>query len=73
MSNPFIADGRPLSKVDVRNALSDIRSDIQTALEQTEKAENSGSIDAEIQLTLTLSGLEIKMTNFARMLHERLG
>lgn len=57
---------------DIRNALSDISSDIRTVQEQIEKADKSGNITDEVNLTLSLSGLEIKMTNFAETMRKKL-
>jgi len=68
MITPFARE--TINHMDVRNALSDISSDIQTVQELIEKADRSQSIDDEIRMTLQLSGLEIKMTNFAKNLRK---
>lgn len=58
--------------VDFRNALTDIKSDIETTLPLVDKADLSSSADVEMQMLLMLSGLEIKMTNFAQDLRKKL-
>lgn len=47
------------------NALRDIHTDIETALDAIDDAERSQSIDGHMRTAMILSGLEIKMTNFA--------
>ena len=70
MMTPFAK--QTIGHQDIRNALSDIASEIQTTQELTETADRTGRIDDEVKLTLALSGLEIKMTNFATTLREKL-
>lgn len=69
-ANPFVKE--TIGHRDIKNALSDIKADIETAQDLSEKVERTTSIDDEIKLTLHLSGLEIKMTNFAEMLRKKL-
>lgn len=57
---------------DIRNALSDIQSDIETVQELADKADRTGGVDDQVKLTLALSGLEIKMTNFAETMRKKL-
>lgn len=71
MSNPFVVQGRRVDTVDIRNALSDIKKDLENCQELVAKSERSISIDDEIQMVLALSGLEVKMTNFAKDMRER--
>lgn len=70
ITTPFVRE--TIDHTDVRNALSDISSDINVVQELIEKADRSRSIDDEVRLTLQLSGLEIKMTNFAQMLRKKM-
>ena len=50
---------------DLRNALTDIHSDIELAIQAIDKADLQQSVDAHMRAAMVLSGLEIKMTNFA--------
>ncbi len=61
-----------IGHLDIRNALSDISSDILTVQDLAEKAGRTGSVDAEVYLTMALSGLEIKMSNFAETMRQKL-
>ena len=70
MITPFNTE--TISHIDIRNALSDINSDINVVQELIEKADRTQSIDDEIKMTLQLSGLEIKMTNFSKMLRKKM-
>lgn len=70
MMTPF-AKGT-IGHQDIRNALSDIASEIETVQGLIETADRTGRIDDEVKLTLQLSGLEIKMTNFSTTLREKL-
>jgi len=70
MMTPFAREA--IGHRDIRNALSDISSDILSVQEKIEKADKTGSIDDEIYLTMALSGLEIKMTNFAETMRKKL-
>jgi hypothetical protein len=49
----------------ISTALSDIRRDIDMTQPLIDKADLSSSADVEMQMLMFLSGLEIKMTNFA--------
>ena len=70
MTTPFSKERYSIS--DFRNALTDIKSDIETTLPLIDKADLSNSADVEMQMLLMLSGLEIKMTNFAQDLRKKL-
>lgn len=70
MTTPFSKERYDIA--DFRNALTDIKSDIETILPLIDKADLSSSIDVEAQMLLALSGLEIKMTNFAEDLRRKL-
>lgn len=50
---------------DLRNALTNIHEDIELAIQAIDKADLSRSVDAHMRAAMVLSGLEIKMTNFA--------
>lgn len=52
-------------------ALSDIKRDIEAAQAAIDKAERNQTYETHMAAGLALSGLEIKMTNFARHLRER--
>jgi hypothetical protein len=54
-----------------RSALYDIASDIENAQELIAKAERNQTFETHMQAGLALSGLEIKMTNFALTVRER--
>lgn len=71
MSNPLLVQGKRVDTVDIRNALSDIKTDLENCQELVAKAERTVSIDDEVQMVLALSGLEIKMSNFAKVMRER--
>ena len=49
----------------LRNACIDIRQDLQDAIEAIDKADLQQSVDAHMRASMILSGVEIKMTNFA--------
>ncbi len=70
MSNPFIQPGVGLDTVSIRNALSDMKTDINTVLGLVEKYERTRSIDDEMKVALAMSGFEIKASNFARDMRE---
>jgi hypothetical protein len=70
MTTPFSKERYSIA--DFRNALTDIKSDIETTLPLIDKADLSSSADVEMQMLLMLSGLEIKMTNFAQDLRKKL-
>lgn len=70
MTTPFSKERYNIA--DFRNALTDIKSDIETTLPLIDKADLSSSADVEMQMLLMLSGLEIKMTNFAQDLRKKL-
>jgi len=53
------------------SALQDIKKDIEAAQEKIEKAERTQNTMDHMQAGLALSGVEIKMTNFAQHLRER--
>jgi hypothetical protein len=53
------------------SALYDISNDIETAQELIAKCERNQTFETHMQAGLALSGLEIKMTNFAQALRER--
>lgn len=50
---------------EIANALRDIHSDIETALDAIDIAERRRSLDDHMRAAMILSGVEIKMTNFA--------
>jgi hypothetical protein len=50
---------------DLRNALTNIREDIEVAIEQIDKADLQRNDVQHMRTVMILSGLEIKMTNFA--------
>jgi hypothetical protein len=50
---------------DLRNALSQIREDCQDAMEAIDRADLQQSPEKHMAAAMILSGLEIKMTNFA--------
>jgi hypothetical protein len=54
-----------------RSALYDIANDIENAQELIAKAERNQTFETHMQASIALSGLEIKMTNFALTLRER--
>lgn len=67
-SNPFMK--KRVDTVDLRNALSDITTNIQEVQGYIAKFEATLKADHEITMCLNLSSLEIKMSNFAKMLRE---
>lgn len=62
----------PYSIVDIRNALSDIKSDIDHVMSLIEIYERSNSFDDECRMLIALSGTEIKMTNLSADLRRKL-
>ena len=50
---------------ELRNALANIHEDIELAIQAIDKADLQQSVDAHMRAAMVLSGLEIKMTNFA--------
>jgi hypothetical protein len=70
MSTPF--SYQPYSTVDFRNALSDIKNDISNIEPLIDKYERTNSPDDEAKMLIALSGLEIKMSNFARDMRNKL-
>lgn len=50
---------------DLGNALRDIHTDIETALDAIDNTEKTRSVTDHMRTAMILSGLEIKMTNFA--------
>lgn len=70
MNNPFRVPGSGLNVRSIRNALSDIKNDIEDCQALLEQYERNTSMDNEIVLSINLSGLEIKQTNFAKDLRE---
>ena len=50
---------------EIANALRDIHSDIEIALDAIDIAERRRGINEHMQAAMILSGIEIKMTNFA--------
>jgi hypothetical protein len=68
--NPFLKEGT-LDTLDFRNALSDIKSDIDNCQALIAAYEKSQRMHDEVQMVMALSGLEIKMSNFARMMRDR--
>lgn len=71
MLNPFVTEGKRLDPRDLKNALSDIGAEILPLMELIDKSERTGRVDDEIQMVLALSGLEIKMSNFAKAMREK--
>lgn len=55
----------------LRNALTDIHSDIESAIDAIDKADLQQSVQAHMNAAMILSGVEIKMTNFAREMREK--
>lgn len=53
------------------NALRDIHTDIETALDAIDNAEKTRSVTDHMRAAMILSGLEIKMTNFASDMRKR--
>lgn len=47
------------------NALRDIHTDIESALDAIEEADRKQDVMGHMRASMVLSGLEIKMTNFA--------
>jgi len=70
MPTPFSKERYDIA--DFRNALSDIKSDIDAIQPLIARCEKSSSADDEIKMLLAMSGLEIKMTNFAQDLRRKL-
>lgn len=62
---------RLVSLKDFSEALSLIKHDIDAAQEVIDRAERYRTPDTHFQAALALSGLEIKMTNFAKSMRER--
>ena len=56
---------------DLRNACVSIREDLLAAIEAIDKADLQQSMDAHMRAAMILSGVEIKMTNFARDMREK--
>lgn len=56
---------------ELRNALTDIHSDIESAIEAIDKADLQQSTTTHMRAAMVLSGLEIKMTNFAHAMREK--
>lgn len=61
---PFDAR-KPLDLADLRSALTDIRGDIEAVIDGIDKADLSRSQNDHMRVIMAMSGLEIKMTNFA--------
>lgn len=70
-TNPLLRPGRALNLSDIRNALSDIKTDIEKCQEEQDQLDRSWSEQKEMMLVMDLSGLEIKMTNFADALRKK--
>lgn len=70
MQTPFAR--APYSTVDFRNALADITSDIEVLQPLIARFDMTGSVDDEARMLLQMSGLEIKMTNFAADMRRKL-
>lgn len=70
MQTPFAR--AQYSTVDFRNALADITSDIETLQPLIARFDMTGNLDDEARMLLHMSGLEIKMTNFARDMRSKL-
>ena len=62
----------PYSTIDFRNALADITSDIEMLQPLIARFEMTDNLDDEARMLLAMSGLEIKMTNFARNMRSKL-
>lgn len=60
-----------LSFTDLSNALKDIRSDIETALDAIDNADKTRGLNDHMRASMILSGLEIKMSNFAQHMREK--
>lgn len=56
---------------DLTNALRHIHTESARVIEAVEKAERSGSGDTEMQFLMSMSGLEIFMTNFCTNFREK--
>ena len=56
---------------DVSNALSDIKKDLEDAQEKIAKTQRNQTVNTHVQAALALSGLEIKMSNFAADLRKK--
>ena len=56
---------------DLRNALTNIHEDIELAIQAIDKADLAQSVDAHMRAAMVLSGLEIKMTNFAAEMRKK--
>lgn len=54
-----------LNLQELGNALRDIHSDIETALDAIDTADRHQSVTDHMRASMILSGLEIKMSNFA--------
>jgi hypothetical protein len=69
--NPLIPPHKPfdyerlMNFDDLRTALYDIKGDIEIALQAVDKADLSRGVDDHMKAAMVLSGVEIKMTNFA--------
>ena len=70
MQTPFSV--APYNVVDFSNALYDIQGDIDTVQPLIEKFRRSNSPDDEARMLLSMSSLEIKMTNFANDMRRKL-
>jgi hypothetical protein len=62
----------PYNPVDFSNALYDIRNEIDTIQELIGKFRRTQNLDDEARMLLAMSGLEIKMTNFAQDMRRKL-
>jgi hypothetical protein len=56
---------------DISNALYDIKREIEDAQEKIEKTRRNRTVNTHVQAALALSGLEIKMSNFAADLRKK--
>lgn len=63
---------QPYSTLDFRSALSDIKRDIVDIEPLIDKYERTNSPDDEARMLIALSGLEVKMTNFASDMRKKL-
>jgi hypothetical protein len=70
MTTPFSKERYNIA--DFRDAVAEIKSDIETAQPLIDKADLSSSFDDEAKMLLALGSLEMKMTNFAEQLRRTL-
>lgn len=70
MHKPFDYE-KLLNLTELGNALRDIHSDIEAALDAIDNAERTRSVNDHMRASMILSGVEIKMTNFAAEMRKK--